>query len=238
MIPVQLPLHLWLRDGATFSSYFPGPNQEPFAHLQQLTGGRWQPATYLWGGKGTGKTHLLQAACHAAGEHDLAAAYLPMAAADQFPCEVLEGLETVVIVCIDDVQSIAGNPEWETAIIHLFERIQESGTALVVAGHTMPAELGLQSPHLESRLAWGLQYQLLPLAEADKLSALQLRAHRRGIELPLESCRYLIRHYSLDMNLLFSSLDTLDQASLREKRRLTIPFIREVLKSTGQVKKS
>ena len=233
---LQLPLTLVLKDGATFDSYYAGPNGEAVAHLRKLTGTPWEPGMYLWGGPGTGKSHLLQAVCHAAGERGVAAVFLPMRAADQFPREALQGLEKVGIVCIDDIHAIAGDYDWELAVIDLFERIRETGGILVVTGNAMPAQLGLQLTHLVSRLAWGLQLQLQALNEVDKLSALQLRASRRGISLPSESGRYLIRHYGSDMHPLFSALESLDRASLAAKRRLTIPFLREVLKDidTGE----
>jgi DnaA family protein len=238
MLNKQLPLTIGLKDSATFASYFPGPNVEALTHLRRLTGKPWEPGVYLWGGSGTGKSHLLQAVCHAAGERNGVSVYLPMRLADQFPREALHGLETVGIVCIDDIQAIAGDYDWELAVIHLFERIRETGGVLVVAGNAMPAEMGLGLSHLISRLAWGLQFQLQPLDEAGKLSALQLRASRRGIELPIESGRYLVRHSGQDMNRLFSALEALDRASLVAKRRLTVPFISEVLKEAdlGEVR--
>jgi DnaA family protein len=229
----QLPLGLKLKDGATFASFFPGSNAELVEHLSRLSGSPWQPGIYLWGDPGTGKSHLLQAVCHAAGERGLAAVYLPLRLADQFPREVLLGLEKLGIVCIDDIQLIAGDQDWELALIQLFERIRDSGTQLVVASNASPAAMGLSSPHLVSRLSWGLQFHLQALDAEGKLGALQLRAARRGIGLPSEAGRYLVRHYGQDVNLLFSTLDCLDRASLVAKRKLTLPFIRKVLEKAG-----
>jgi len=230
----QLLLTLGLKDSATFTSFFPGPNAEALAHLRQLTGGPWEPGVYLWGGPGTGKSHLLQAVCHSAGERGGGAVYLPLRAAEPFPLEALQGLENVGMVCIDDIHAIAGDNAWEVALIHLFERIREAGAGLVVAGHASPAELGLSLAQLVSRLAWGLSFQLHPLDEEDKLNALRLRASRRGIALQPAAERYLVRHYGQDMNLLFGVLESLDRASLTAQRKLTIPFIRAVLKDDHQ----
>lgn len=236
MLNPQLTLTLKLKDSATFASYWAGPNAEILAHLRQLIGSARQPAVYLWGVPGCGKSHLLQALCHAAGEQNSAAVYLPMRMADRFPREALQGLENVEMVCIDDIQAIAGDPDWELAFIHLFERIGETGAGLVVAGNAIPAELGFKLPQLASRLSWGLAFQLQPLSDADKLSALQLRASRRGIELPLESGRYLVRHYGQTMSDLYHALESLDQASLAAKRKLTIPFIRAALNNGSHPK--
>lgn len=226
----QLPLALELKDSAAFESYFPGPNDEVMQHLQRLPETSGSVGVYLWGPPDTGKSHLLQAACRAAGERNLAAVYLPMRSADQFPCEALDGLENVGLVCIDDVHVIAGREEWERAIVHLLDRIQGVAGKLIVTGNTAPADLGFDLPQLCSRLTGGLVFQLRRLGEEEILRALQLRADRRGFNLPLETSRYLVRHYGRDLSALFEVLDSLDRASLAAKRKLTIPFARSVLK--------
>lgn len=227
----QLPLTLKLKDTTTFASYFPGPNSEALSYLRRLTGSAWEPSIYLWGEAGAGKSHLLQAVCHALGDRGTAAIYLPMGAADQFPCEALEGVESLGMVCIDDIHLIAGRQPWEMALLNLFERIRERGRGLVVTGAAVPADLGFQLPQLASRLAGGLVLQLRPLSDDDKLAALQLRARRRGLTLTAAAGSYLVRHYGQHMATLFGVLDTLDQASLVAKRPLTIPFMREALRN-------
>jgi len=227
----QLPLNLSLRDSATFDSYVAGPNAQAVAYLRCLAGHGWEPGVYLWGAPGAGKSHLLQAVCHAAGAAGAAAVYLPMELADRFPSEALNGLENLSRICIDDIQAIAGRRDWEIALVHLIDRVHAAGGGLVVTGHTAPMALGLELPQLASRLAGGLTLQLHALDEAEKLQALQLRAARRGLTLTVEAGRYLVRHYGQDMNRLFATLETVDHASLAAQRRLTIPFIRDVLGS-------
>lgn len=224
----QLPLSLGLKDSAVFANFLPGPNAQAVAYLRALSGGIQEPAVYLWGKPGTGKSHLLQALCHAAGEKTLAAVYLPMRIAVDFPCEVLNGLESMALVCIDDLHLIAGHEQWQRALIGLFERIHDSGGSLVVAANSVPGELGV-SPHLASRLSWGIAFQIKPLDDQDKAAALQLRTERRGFHLRAEVARYLVRHYGDDMTHLFEQLDILDQASLAAKRKLTLPFVKGIL---------
>ena len=224
----QLPLSLGLKDSAVFANFIVGVNTEALAYLQSLTEHKTTPCVYLWGGRGSGKSHLLQALCHAAGESDRAAVYLPMRSADEFPCEVVNGLEAMDVVCIDDIHAIAGQQAWEQALLHLFERIQQAGSALVVTGKSVPTDLGLQS-QLSSRLAWGMSFQLKALSNADKRTALQVRAQRRGLRMPQESTRFLVRHFGDDLMGLFDAFDNLDKASLAAKRKLTLPFIRQVL---------
>ena len=67
------------------------------------------------------------------------------------------------------------------------------------------------------------------LDEAEQQQALKLRARVRGFELPDETLQWLQRRFPRDMASLYELLDALDEAALVAQRRLTIPFIREVL---------
>jgi DnaA family protein len=225
----QLPLNLSLKDSATFESYVPGTNEQAVNYLRRLADSAWEPGVYLWGSAGTGKSHLLQAVCHAAGAAGTAAIYLPLQLADQFPCEALNGMENVSQVCIDDIQAIAGRRDWETALVHLIDRIHAAGGRLVMAGNAAPAALGLDLPQLRSRLTGGLTLLLKPLDAAGKLQALHWRAGQRGLELTAAAGRYLVRHYGRDMGVLCTALELIDHASLAAQRRPTIPFMRHVL---------
>jgi DnaA family protein len=221
----QLPLRLALRDSATFGGFIAGANGAAMHALQSGL----ENFIYLWGASGTGKSHLLQALCHASTESGAMPAYLAMDELIGTDPEVFEGLEAMSPVCVDQVQAIIGRPAWEHALFHLYNRVRDAGGRLVVAGHAAPAQLGLALPDLVSRLAWGPVFQLQPLDDADKREALQRRARVRGMELSDDVAAYLLRRCARDMHSLFALLDRLDRESLIAKRRLTIPFVRELL---------
>lgn len=222
----QLPLGLQLGDHARFCNFFAGPNAELVLVLRALPQGEAR-LVYCSGAPGTGKSHLLQAACAAVREQGHTAWYLPLDA--QLSPALLEGLEQQQLVCLDDVQRVAGNAAWEEALFHLYNRVREQGGALVVAGDGRPEELGLCLPDLVSRLHWGLLYRLRELNDAERLAALQLRAASRGLDLPNDTGDYLLRRCPRDLPALCALLDRLDVASLVAQRRLTIPFVRSVL---------
>lgn len=218
----QLPLRIGLRDSATFANFFPGANAAVSHALQQLN----EPFIYVWGPRGSGKSHLLQAACHAVTESGGSAAYLPMGELSAMSPQLLEGMEQMGLVCIDELDTIVGNPPWEQALFHLYNRMRDSGSRLVVAGQASPLALGLQLPDLVSRLSWGPVFQLKVLTDEEKAEALRLRATQRGIELPPDVAGYLLKHGPRDMHELFDLLDKLDEGSLAAQRKLTVPFVR------------
>jgi DnaA family protein len=224
----QIPLGMWLREGVTFENFAGDANRQLLTALHDPH----EHFVFLWGAHGLGKSHLLQAACHAATAHGERSVYLPLAEAGQFAPAILDGLEQMALVAIDDLDTVTGEREWETALFHLYNRIRDGGGCrLLVAARRPLTLLGLVLPDLRSRLGWGLVYQMQPLSDKDKLLALQQRARRRGFDLSDEVGDYLMRHYPRDTGRLFRLLDDLDQRSLAEQRRLTIPFVKQVIES-------
>ncbi len=220
----QLPLAVRLKDTALFSTFHPGPNAEVVSHLREI-GATPAPVAWIWGPPASGKTHLLQAACAAT----QGAAYLPAGELLELGPEALAGWEDRPLVCLDDVERFAGDDGWERALFVLFNGLAEAGGRLVVSAGASPAATPFRLPDLASRLAWGAVFRLEPLDDEDRILALRLRAGHRGLELPDETARYLLRRLPRDMRALCEWLDRLDIASLAAQKRLTVPFVRGVL---------
>jgi DnaA-homolog protein len=225
----QLPLGVRLPDRARFESFLPGRNREALAHARTIAAGAARGVTWLSGPGGAGKTHLLQAICAAAGAR-ARAGYVPLGQVAGLGAEVLEGLGQLTCLCLDDLESVAGDLVWERRLFALVHESEEAGGALVLAAPAPPALLPWALPDLGSRCAAGAVFALRALEEAEQHAALALRARLRGLELPEETWQWLRRRYPRDMRRLYELLDTLDEAALAAQRRLTVPFIREVLK--------
>jgi len=221
----QLPLGIGLKDTATFENFYPAGNELLLQALQQGN----EVILYLWGPAGSGKSHLLQALCHTTAATGHSPVYLPLRELVSLSPDLLEGLEQQALIAVDDVQAVAGLSQWEEGLFHLYNRVRDSGHHLVVSATSAPAGLALAWPDLASRLGWGPVFQLSALTDADKRLALQLRAHRRGLEMGDDVAGYLLRRCPRDMDSLFNLLNRLDQASLAAQRRLTIPFVRQLL---------
>jgi DnaA family protein len=226
--PQQIPLGISLRDEARFENFQVGPNGLVCSLLRQASEGQGEPFMYIWGQSGVGCSHLLEAACHHAEPHRRTSVYLPLNELMVISTPVvLEGMEHLNLVCIDNVEAIAGHKEWEEAVFHLYNRIRQEGNMLIVAAQVPPRQLNIQLPDLLSRLSWGGVFQVHELPDDDKAPALALHAKVRGFDLSDEAARYLVHHASRNMKDLCRMLERLDQASLTAQRKVTIPFIKQ-----------
>jgi len=222
----QLVLPLRLADHAVFASFLDAGNETLVATLADVSTGDRGAGCWLWGVPASGKTHLLQAVCDRAGDR---AVYLPLAMLAEAGPDILEGVAERAIVCIDDVDRVAGSNKWERGLFNLFNELHDNGGQLVVSASAAPRECGLQLADLASRMSRLPVFQLQSLDDEQRVAALQLRARHRGLDLPDETAGYLLKRSRRDMASLYELLDKLDLEALRAQRRLTIPFVREVI---------
>ncbi|WP_394132765.1 DnaA inactivator Hda [Shewanella maritima] len=230
--PKQLSLPVYLPDDETFDSYYPASgNDELIKTLQNSAQQSIDNSLYLFGPEKSGRTHLLHAACAQANDSDRRALYIPLGIHASISTALFDDLESMQLICIDDVDAIAGHPVWEEALFHLYNRIAEQDDCqLIVSASASPQEADFVLPDLVSRMQWGLIYQLQPMEDHEKLAALQRRAAMRGLQLPDDVGRFLLTRMARDLRTLFDVLDKLDKASMVHQRKLTIPFIKEMLR--------
>lgn len=229
----QLPLQVSLPDDARLAALYPGPNAWLLDWLQY----QWLQSTdpndtsmVLEGSPGSGLTYLLQALCHHAEDADLSVFYLNLSDLAGHEPSVLEDMAHFPVLCLDDVDHVLGQPAWEAALFHLFNRQREQGHRLVIGLHQ-----GLESwrdrilPDLFSRFTWGLRVQVKLPQDEDWVAGIQWLADQRGLSINLETARYLALRGPRDWHGLANVMTALDTAALAAKRRVTQPFIRSVM---------
>ena len=224
----QLTLGVQLKERATFASFLTARNVELVTHLRHVAASTPAGSTWMAGPHTAGKSHLLQAVCAAcpAGKR---AAYLPLESLLPFGPAAIEGAELLDVACCDDVQAVAGLDAWEQALFSLWQRALERGSTLLFAARENPSQVAFGLPDLKSRLTSSAVFAVRELNDEEQLEALELRARLRGFELPAETARYLQRRFPRDMRSLCEVLDTLDDAAFAAQRRITVPFIKEII---------
>ncbi len=188
----------------------------------------------LVGPPGSGKTHLALAACALAEAAGRRAAYLPLASAAGRLPDALESMHAFDLVALDGLEAVAGDPDDELALFGFHNRMHDAGRRLLYTARTAPAALDLQLPDLRSRLAQCTRATLSPLDDDGRRALLRLRAQRRGLQVDEAAIEWLLRRAGRDPGSLTALFERLDLAALAAQRRLTVPFLRDVLGATDE----
>lgn len=228
--PAQLPLALRFPPDQRMATFVDAP-EGAIAQLEALAregGADW---VYVSGAAGTGKTHLLIAACALAQAQGRRPAYLSLATVAGRVREALHAFEGMDLVALDDVDAVAGRREDEVALFDFHNRARAAGGAVVYAALARPDAAALSLPDLRSRLGQCSGVVLSPLDDAGRREVLRQRAQRRGLAFDDAALDWLLRRVGRDLGSLTQLFDRLDRAALAAQRRLTVPFLRQVLDS-------
>ncbi|KAF3982988.1 MAG: DnaA regulatory inactivator Hda [Methylococcales symbiont of Hymedesmia sp. n. MRB-2018] len=225
----QLPLQFEFQSNQNFNTFYLGDNIETITHLKNRFINKEQ-LIYLWGKKGTGKTHLIQASSQQANKQNKSCfcfSFKP-----QLPTtSILDGLEQLDLICFDNIENIAGHAEWEQAFFNFFNCHRDHNKHLLLSAHCPPKFLSIQLPDLKTRMNWGLTLKLNVLTDEQQLNALIFKANDLGFKLPLNVGQFLIAHYARDLPSIWQLLDKIEHATLAEKRKITIPFLKQIMRN-------
>lgn len=216
-------------DEASFADFCWAGNELLQQQILISLPGKKEYLFYVWGVPGSGKSHLLQATCQAMAQTGQLVAYLPLKLLHNWDPAILEGMSEHALVAVDDIDTIAGNKAWEEALFHLYNRLQAQHNTLIVTGQVPPVFTTLRLADLRSRLTCALILQIHELSDEDKINTLQEYAKKRGLELPKSVGHYILSRCARNMHDLQAVLDRLDHASLVAQRKLTIPFVKDIL---------
>jgi DnaA family protein len=226
----QLPLALRWPGHQRFEAFRAGENAVAVALLRAAACEGSPSAVHVAGPKGSGRTHLLIAACAAANETGRSAQYLPLASrGDRDLPLAIRAFGGSAVLAIDDADAIAGDAAAEHALFDLYNRCRAEGGTLLFAARVPPAQAGFGLPDLVSRLSSCTQVALKPLDESARRELLRERAAARGIELDETVVDWLFAREKRDIASLLGVLDRIDAASLAAQRRVTVPFLRKLL---------
>jgi DnaA family protein len=224
----QLPLALRFPADQRLDTFVGAPDGA-IATLRSAAAGASPDWVYLSGPPGAGKTHLLLGACSAALDARRRPAYLSLAGLSGRVGEAVQSLEGMDLVALDDIDAVAGDRADEVALFDFHNRARASGAHVVYAASARPDALGLTLPDLRSRLGQCIGVALQPPAEAGRREVLRQRAHRRGLAIDDAAIDWLMRRVDRDLGSLTQLFDRLDREALAAQRRLTVPFLRQVL---------
>jgi DnaA-homolog protein len=223
----QIALDIGLMAGPSLENFCAGPNQAVLQHMALWLGPkgttplRSAVPTYLWGPSGSGKSHLLKAACEALREQGARVGWLDASTGDAPDFD-----ESWTAVLMDDVHWYSSQQQ-HTAFAW-FVSAQTHQRAVLAAGEFAPVELKLRED-LRTRLGWGHVFGLQILTEPERRAVLRQAADARGVFLSDEVMDFMLTRFSRDLSSLMELLHLLDGYALQTQRAITIPLIKSMM---------
>jgi DnaA family protein len=227
-MPEQFPLHFEFLANQTFNDFFAGDNQPIIENLQQCVLGNGEQKIFIRGKSGQGKSHLLQACCHYAQQHEKLSFYFDLSRYSRHQPAILNGIDEYDVVCLDNVDSIVGHKKWEHALYELMKCHYEKGHQLIISSSFLPNHMDIKTQGLKDHLNWGLILQLKTLVDTNNIDALIFKADAMGFEISPQVGRFLVIQHQAELHELWRLLEEIDRASLAAKRKLTVPFLKQL----------
>lgn len=210
---------------ATLDNFVTGNNRELISRLRAFADASVFDQIYLWGPAGSGRSHLLTGTHALAEERGRPTIFVNGQ-------DIGEELATPPgsLIIIDNVESLS--PEGQITLFRIFNAARLVGLALLLSGSAPP--LALETclrEDLRTRLGATLIYEVHPLDDTSKATALKQHAHQRGLRIDDGIIDYLLHHGQRHLPALLALLDHADRLSLEKKRPLTLPLLREAMQN-------
>ena len=186
---------------------------------------------FIYGSCKVGKSFLLQSLCNYFSEQNKSSLYLPSKEMNSHGSRILDELESLDLVCVDDLETIAGNNEWEKALFNLINNCLLSNCRIVFCSNINPSSIKFVLNDLISRIKKVNQIEVCPVQSDNLSDAIKFLADLRSIKIGNKEITYLINHSRRSMSELVAHINQLDKLSMQLKRKITIPLIKQVIES-------
>ena len=229
--PKQLIFPFQINQKASFDSFFCSPdNQNLMTRLADIVSSPDTSELIIHGEEGSGKSFLMQAICNELSSDEKQFAFIPMKKAFNMGVEIFQNLGSLDAVCIDDLQLILANQDWETALFNLINECQQSNCSLMLSlGGTQPLDESVILLDLLSRIK-RMEFIALHAVQDEFFNqAIDFVAQQLDIKIEEAELEFLLKHQTRIFSLLVENIITLDNQAASLKRKITIPLIKETL---------
>ena len=123
------------------------------------------------------------------------------------------------------------NNKWKSIALKESKQVilRDNNNSIIISSAFSPKDINIGLNDLKSRLIWGQVFKIKPPDDQLKIEILKRKAKERSFELSNNVAEFLIHRISRDLNSLIKILDDIDRSSLAEKRKVTIPFVKELI---------
>jgi chromosomal replication initiator protein len=229
----------------TFEGFVVGkPNEFAYACARRVAEHPSSPGfnpLFLYGGVGLGKTHLMHAIAWELTNrtsNPVSVAYMSAekfmyrfiaAIRSQSTMEFKENLRSVDVLMIDDLQFLIGKDNTQEEFFHTFNYLVEQGKQIVVSADKSPSDLNGLEHRLRTRLGCGMVADLHSTTYELRISILEAKAARAGIDVPVKVLEFLAHKITSNVRELEGALNRLVAHANLFGRSVTLETTHEVL---------
>jgi chromosomal replication initiator protein len=231
----------------TFDSFVVGkPNEFAYACARRVAE---SPAVqgfnplFLYGGVGLGKTHLMHAIAwellsRSRSGRAVTVAYMSAekfmyrfinALRNQSTLEFKNELRSVDVLMIDDLQFLIGKDNTQEEFFHTFNALVDAGKQIVISADKSPSDLSGLEDRLRTRLGCGMVADLHATTYELRISILEAKASRAGVEVPAKVLEFLAHKITSNIRELEGALNRLVAHANLFDRQITLETAHEVL---------
>ena len=186
---------------------------------------------FLYGINKTGKTFLLQSLCNHYSGIGKSSLFIPLKDVKDLGSQITDSLEGLDLICIDDVNLIEGDEDWEMALFNLINNCLLTNCRLVFCSSLNAININFTLKDLISRIKKIDRIEIYPIKKNNLPNAIKFIAKSRSIQLGQKEIDYLITYSERSISNLIQIIEKLDQQSMELKRKISIPLIKEVIQA-------
>lgn len=226
----------------TFENFVVGPCNR-LAHAASLSvvsspGYTYNPL-FIYGGSGSGKSHLLQSMYFALTSKGIKALYIPC---DAFVSSFLSALHNqqleefrkiyrlLDVFLLDDVQRISKSPSAKEELFHTINALFNRQRQVVLAASSFPDNIPGVEERLISRFKWGLLVKLEPADIETRVAIIEKTALLLDLPLSKEAATFLAENAPDNLKELERILAFLSSFYTLDRFPLSLVQVREALR--------
>ena len=229
--PRQLALQIQINERASLDNFFISKNNNKAIQILKNILERSNNGAQIFIDDlgSNGKSYLLQAICNDFSNSNNSTIYVPMQKAINLEPSILEGINELNLICLDDIDLISNQRDWELALFNLINECYEKDCFLLLSGSIDKLEV---IPDLISRIKKMEILRLKAIDDDELLRATQAISKNLNIEISDKNMNYLINNSRRDIKTVFGTLSQLEKESLERKKSIGLNLIKEVIQSS------